>query len=94
MLRFEGADEGPFLRGGGKQTAFFAAPTSDGASVVVGLSRLGRGDGISGGGELCTLRFSVIGAGSAGLAFDRAKVRDSENRIAPASFVAAAVSVR
>ncbi len=94
VLRFERADEGSFLRGGGQQTAFFATPTSDLSSVVVGLSRLGRGDGVGGAGELCTLHFTAVGPGNAGLAFDRAKVKDSENRIAPASFVPASIEVR
>ena len=93
VLRFESGEEGPFLQGGGRQTAFFAAPTSDAKEVVVGLSRLGRGDGISGSGELCALHFTAIGPGNAGLGFAAAKVRDSENRIVPATFLPAAVTV-
>jgi hypothetical protein len=94
VLRFEGGREGRFLQGGGRQTAFFASPMSSGSEMVVGLSRLGAGNGIGGGGELCTLDFTVVGPGDAGLAFTRAHVRDSANRIVPATFHAATVTAR
>jgi len=94
VLRFERGDEGPFLSSDGTPTAFFAAPTSDGAAVVVGLSRLGRIAGASGAGVLCTLHFVAVGPGSAELAFASAKLRDSANDIVPAQFGAASVSVR
>ena len=92
VLRFEAGREGKFLQGGGKATAFFAAPMSSGSEAVIGLSRLGAGDGIGGAGELCTLTFTVVGRGDAGLAFTRAHVRDSTNQIAPAAFQSAAVT--
>lgn len=93
VLRFEGGEEGSFLSGGG-QTAFFASPTSTGNRVVVGLSRIGGDQGVSGSGELCRLRFTVIGAGEAGLAFDRAKVRGVSNAILAASFISQRVLVK
>src|SRR5207247_10071327 len=68
VLKFEGGEEGSFLNGGGRETAFFAAPTTSGNEVVVGLSRLGSGDGIGGGGELCRPTFTVIAPGDTGLA--------------------------
>jgi len=94
VLRFEGGREGSFMSGGGRQTAFFAAPMSSGNEMVVGLSRLGPGEGIDGSGNLCTLDFSVVGSGDAGLAFARAHVRDSANRIVPAAFEAVGVTAR
>ena len=94
VLRFENGREGHFLSRGGRQTAFFAAPMSNGSEAVVGLSRLGRGEGIGGGGDLCTLYFSVVGPGDTGLGFIRAHVRDSQNRIVKAIFEPATVSAR
>jgi len=94
VLLFEYGEEGLFLGGDGRQTAFFAASASGGGAVVVGLSRMGGGDGISGGGQLCTLHFTAIGPGAAGFAFSREKVRDSGNRIMPAFFMPAAVIVQ
>ncbi len=89
VLQFEAGDEGSFLRSDGAPTAFFAAPTSDGATIVVGLSRLGQPAGVSGSGDLCTLHFIVVGPGDAGLAFARAKVKDPANRALPALFASA-----
>ena len=94
VLRYETGVEGNFLGGDGRQTAFFAAPTSSGDTVVVGLSRLGGGDGIGGGGELCALRFSAVAVGASPLVFQSAKVRDGDNRIVPAVFVPGSVAVR
>ena len=94
VLQFEDGQEGNFLSSDGRQTAFFAAATGDGAAVVVGLSRLRRGDGIHGGGDLCVLHFNAVGPGDARLDFARAKVRDSGNRIVPAEFWGTAIVVR
>jgi hypothetical protein len=94
VLKFEGGREGPFLGGDGRQTAFFVASMGSGKEMVVGLSRLGTGDGIGGSGELCTLDFMVVGPGNAGLAFARAHVRDSANRIEQAVFEPASVTAR
>jgi hypothetical protein len=94
VLRFEQAQQGPFLSSDGRQTAFLAAATSSGDSVVVGLSRLGAGNGIAGGGELCVLKFVAVGPGNAAIQFAHEKVRDSSNRIAPGVFQAASVTVR
>jgi hypothetical protein len=94
VLRFEFGAEGSFLGGDGQPTAFFASATSDGGSVVVGLSRLGRVPGIAGSGDLCMLQFSVVGAGNAGLSFARAKVKDPNNQILPAVFQPVAVIAR
>lgn len=93
VLEFLGGFEGSFLGSDGRATAFFAAPTSRGDEVVVGLSRLGAGDGIAGGGVLCELEFQVVGSGDAGLAFSREKVRDAHNRIVASVFDAGQVVV-
>lgn len=93
VLEFLGGVEGSFLGSDGRATAFFAAPTSRGDEVVVGLSRLGAGGGIAGGGVLCELEFQVVGSGDAGLAFSREKVRDAHNRIVASAFDAGQVVV-
>ncbi len=94
VLQFDHAEEGSFLGSDGIPTAFFAAATSSGAEVVIGLSRLGQEQGNHGGGNLCVLHFNAVGPGDAGLGFASAKVRDSTNRIVPASFRSATVVVR
>ena len=94
VLQFEQGQEGGFLGSDGTQTAFFAAPTSRGDAVVVGLSRLGRVDGVDGAGELCVLHFTAVGPGNTMLSFARAKVRDSTNRIVPSVFTPTAIAVQ
>ena len=91
VLEFEYGAEGSFLGSDGVQTAFFATASRN--AVVVGLSRLGRVEGVSGGGELCVLHFTAVAPGNAALGFSRAKVRDSSNRIVPSVFESAAVVV-
>jgi hypothetical protein len=87
VLRFDRGIEGPFLSSDGRQTAFFATPTTDSGTVVVGLSRLGRDvGGVSGGGLLCTLYFEAIGSGSTPIRFERQKVRSSKNAILDSFF--------
>lgn len=94
VLEFDHGVEGAFLQSDGNQTAFFAATSSRGGSVVVGLSRLGRVPGVSGSGDLCVLNFNAIGPGNAALAFSRAKVRDASNQIIPSIFQPAVVVVQ
>ena len=91
VLEFESGDEGSFLGSDGVQTAFFATASRN--AVVVGLSRLGKIEGVSGGGDLCILHFTAVGPGNAALGFSRAKVRDSSNQIVPSVFEPAIVVV-
>lgn len=91
VLEFESGDEGSYLGSDGVQTAFFATASRN--AVVVGLSRLGRIEGVSGGGDLCVLHFTAVGPGNAALGFSRAKVRDSSNQIVPSVFEPAVVVV-
>ena len=94
VLHFESGEEGAFLGSDGMPTAFFVGPSRSGDSVVVGLSRLGRVQGVDGGGPLCTLQFTAVGPGHAGLVFARANVRDSSNHNVPSEFEAVDVRVR
>ncbi len=79
VLQFQSAEEGTFLNRDGKQTTFLAAPTRDGDSVAIGLSRMGKVAGISGKGELCVLHFTAINAGDAKLGFSKVTVKSSRN---------------
>jgi hypothetical protein len=84
------AAEGSFLRADGTNTVFLASDT--GGEVVVGLSRLGGGEGASGTGSLAAFQFLAIAEGDAGLAFTGASVKDPQAKNLPASF--SVVSVR
>jgi hypothetical protein len=94
LLRFEYGEEGPFLSSDGNQSAFLAAGTNRGDTVVVGLSRLGRISGMSGDGGLCVLYFTAVGSGHATLRFSSATVRDSSNNAVSAAFQPTTVAIQ
>ncbi len=87
------ADQGPFLRSDGTNTVFLANDSGGGGEVVVGLSRLGGGDGMSGAGTLATFQFQAINPGDCGFGWTGASVKDPQARNVPASFLAAPVAV-
>jgi len=71
LLRFDGSSEGTYLSSGGLQTSLQVVQASPG-QLVVGYSRLGNVAGRGGSGELLTLRFTGIGAGTGNLSFSSA----------------------
>ncbi|HEX4823132.1 MAG TPA: cohesin domain-containing protein [Candidatus Polarisedimenticolaceae bacterium] len=85
------AVQGPFLNADGANTVFLA--NDNGGEIVVGLSRLGSGDGMTGGGTLATFQFQAINAGDCGFAWNGASVKDPQARNLPASFLTAPVAV-
>jgi len=87
------AVQGPFLNGDGANTVFLANDANGGGEIVVGLSRLGGGEGISGAGTLATFQFQAINPGDCGFAWAGASVKDPQARNVPASFLTAPVSV-
>ena len=88
------ATEGGFLSSDGFSTVFLASDTGGGGEVVVGLSRMGGGEGASGGGTLVTFEFQAIGAGDCNFAFTGASVKDPQARNVPAAFNTAVVQVQ
>jgi general secretion pathway protein D len=87
------AIKGPFLEMDGVEAMVLANEASGGGEVVVGASRLGGGQGVSGSGVLATFRFLAVGPGDAGFVFTGASVKDSQARNLPASFTVVAVRV-
>jgi hypothetical protein len=87
------ADQGPFLKSDGANTVFLATDSPGGGEVVVGLSRLGGGDGMSGAGTLATFQFQAINPGDCGFGWTGASVKDPQARNVPASFLTAPVAV-
>jgi hypothetical protein len=87
------ANQGPFLNSDGANSVFLATDSAGGGEVVVGLSRLGGGDGMSGAGTLATFQFQAINPGDCGFAWSGASVKDPQARNLPASFLAAPVAV-
>lgn len=92
VLRWDAAKEGPWLRSDGRPTTFLSALSTPGR-LVIGVSRLGAVGGLTGGGEICSLRFTAIGAGDARLAFDRGGVVNGRGESVDASFEASPLVV-
>jgi len=76
VLRYDGSTEGTFLSAGGATTTLQVAEAAPG-QLVVGASRLGDVGATGGSGQLMTLRFTGIGAGSGTLSFSATKVFDA-----------------
>ena len=77
----------------GTNTVFLAGDMGGGGEIVVGLSRMGAGEGASGTGSLARFRFLAINAGSCNFGFTGASVKDPQARNLPAAFNTAAVQV-
>lgn len=86
--------EGGVMRRGGASTSFLAAPASTGERLMLGIARLGRGEGARGDGLLCRLAFRALRAGPAEFAFDRAAVTTPAAVSIPASFRPGHVLIR
>jgi hypothetical protein len=86
--------EGMFMRSDGANTVFLATDIAGGGEVVVGLSRLGAGQGASGSGILATFQFQAINPGECGFAFTGASVKDPQARNLPAAFNIVPVNVQ
>jgi len=87
------AIQGPFLNADGANTVFLANDTGNGGEIVVGLSRLGGGEGMTGGGTLAIFQFQAMNPGDCGFAWSGASVKDPQARNVPASFLTAPVAV-
>jgi len=87
------ANQGPFLNADGANTVFLANDSVGGGEVVVGLSRLGGGEGMTGAGTLATFQFQAVNAGDCGFQWTGASVKDPQARNLPASFLTAPVAV-
>jgi len=87
------ADQGPFLGSDGTNTVFMAQDAQGGGEIIVGLSRMGSAEGVSGSGPLAVFRFQAVNPGDAGFAFTGASVKDPQTRNLPATFASAAVTV-
>jgi hypothetical protein len=87
------ATEGPFLKSDGSATVFLASDTGGGGEVVVGLSRLGAGQGMAGSGMLGIFQFQAINPGSCDFGFTGASVKNPQAGNLPAAFQTAPVRV-
>jgi len=85
--------EGPFLGSDGARTVFLVSDAPGGGEIVVVLSRLGSGGGVSGSGLLATFRFQAVAAGDCGFEFTAASVKNGQAMNLPSTFLTASVQV-
>ncbi len=84
LMRFERAEEGTVLDGGGaSSTSFLLARPQDGV-LVIGLTRLGSQGGFDGSGALLVLELSALRAGTGTLEFDAQRAIAADGRALPA----------
>ena len=82
------------MSGDGTNTVFLASDTGGGGEIVVGLSRLGGGTGVTGAGAVARFTFQAIGEGDAGFAFTGSSVKDPQAQNLPSSFHVVSVKVQ
>jgi hypothetical protein len=85
--------QGPFLSADGTNTVFLANDVGGGGEIVVGLSRLGGSEGVTGSGTLATFQFQAIAAGDCGFAWTGAAVKDPQARNVNSTFLTGPVPV-
>jgi general secretion pathway protein D len=93
VVEFLVGDQGTFMSSDGAGTIFLARPTAANNEVVVGLSRMGGDQGMSGSGTLAVFQFQAINPGDCGFGFTGASVKDPRAQDMPATFVPAPVQV-
>jgi len=89
--------QGRFMKRGGAATTFLAvqgAAPGGRTGVVVGLSRMGTRQGVSGRGVLCELAFRARAPGLSVLSFTRSAVLDPRAVPQPARFEGGSIRVR
>jgi hypothetical protein len=97
VVVYESADEGVFLNENGSETTLFAVALENATPgrLVVGLSRLGDGEGASGSESLVTLRFRAVAPGTSSVTLTPPRgLLNSENEdISIESWVGAELTV-
>lgn len=76
LLEFVGATEGGFLKQDGGPTVFTHTTLGRGGRIIVGLKQGAGGQGVSGAGDLFSLQFKALSAGTAQISPTRANFRN------------------
>ena len=93
VLEYLGATEGNMLNNDGQGTIFLARDAQGGGEVVIGLSRMGSGNGANGSGTLAQIQFQAMNEGPCGFVFNRAALKDPQAQTLQAVFMAPPVEV-
>jgi len=93
VLQFTRATEGDFMGSDGATVVFLAAESGAGGEVVIGLSRLGSLQGMSGDGTLVEFRFEALATGPCNLEFSGASLKDPQASNLMATFNSVALNI-
>ncbi len=92
LLRFAGRTQGTFLSADGTATAFQVVENPTG-NLVIGLTRLGNAQGVSGSGLLMSLQFTASTAGTGAFEIANGTAVGSGGTRLSSTFVAGSVQV-
>ncbi|MDT8316412.1 MAG: cohesin domain-containing protein [bacterium] len=84
FLEFTKATEGTFMKMDGKSATFMTSNDATKGRLIVGNSRLGDRDGISGQGDLMSVRFKARKNGSTNVYLENYRVTDGSGKVVPA----------
>jgi len=93
LLELIKVSQGDFLKHDGQQTAFFHTDHPEMGRVIIGYSRLGQVDGISGSGTLTTLTFRAKTSGVGSFFIQEAEFRDATMEIIPLQVLVTEVKI-
>lgn len=77
VLKLMEISRGDFLGGDGQQVTFSETKAEQTGSAIIGMNRVPGAGGISGSGNLVTLKFQAIGKGVSAISFEELTLRDA-----------------
>lgn len=84
FIEFIKATEGTFMKKDGKSATFMTSNDATKGRLIVGNSRLGDRDGISGQGDLMSVKFKAKKAGSTKIYLENYRITDGSGKVVPA----------
>jgi general secretion pathway protein D len=77
VLKLVEINRGDFLSGDGQQVTFSQTKAEQAGAAIIGMNRVPGAGGISGSGNLVTLKFQAIGKGVSAISFEDLTLRDA-----------------
>ena len=83
-LEFVKATEGMFMKSDGKSATFMTSNDAAKGRLIVGNSRLGDREGVSGQGDLMSVKFKAKKSGSTNIYLENYRITDGSGKVVPA----------
>lgn len=91
VLKLVDVSRGDFMAGDGQQVTFSETKAEDVGAAIISMNRVPGAGGISGSGNLVTLKFQAIGKGTSAISFEDLTLRDA--RLQPISVTPPSTSI-